>query len=423
MARKQRRKLKPPVLGRLVWAWLFSVGAFAGLVGVMAHALTSDDGVGRIALRVDRVETLAAASPPSSERLASSTVRGLRLGAPRLRDGGDDPKSVDGPEADDILDYPGEFPTTAKVIPIPEPDETEGDEVIITIAGGPAATSPSNASLETLTRTSVTPIADPDPALLRATPLGKVPKIGADGRAPVDFYAARFDAPRNQPRISIVLGGLGLNESLTERAIDELPPAISLSFAPYARNLDFWTQKARQAGHEVLIELPMEGYGDRNNALGAAGLLTERSPTENLQRLDWLMARFGGYAAATNYMGAKFSTDRAAIEPVLQQLAAAGVGYLDDTGAAGAAAAQTGVRHAVVTRMIPPGTDAAARERIKRELALLEAVAMKDGVAVGKTYAYATTIDELTAWAKTLGDKDIAIAPATAVMKRRYASR
>ena len=123
------------------------------------------------------------------------------------------------------------------------------------------------------------------------------------------------------PTVSLIVGGLGLNKALTERAIDDLPAEISLAFAPYAKDLDFWTEKARNAGHEVLIELPMENYSGDPTALGAAGLLTSRTPAENLQRLDWLMSRFGGYFAATNYQGGKFAANDEAMAPILARLA------------------------------------------------------------------------------------------------------
>ena len=58
--------------------------------------------------------------------------------------------------------------------------------------------------------------------------------------------------------MSLVLGGLGINYTHTRSAIDELPPEVTLSFAPHASGLQTWINRAREAGHEVLIELPLE---------------------------------------------------------------------------------------------------------------------------------------------------------------------
>ena len=202
-----------------------------------------------------------------------------------------------------------------------------------------------------------------------------------------------------------------------------MPPQVSLGFAPYAKDLEFWAEKARKAGHEVLIELPMEGYGESAQALGPAALLSARSAGENLQRLDWLMARFPGYFAATNYMGSKFSADKDAILPVLKRLQEAGVAYVDDTGAARGAAAQSGALVATVNRVIPAAPDESGRGAVRRELRAIERIAERDGAALAKTYAFDVTIEELAEWTHGFQKKGFVAAPASAVLPMRAINR
>ncbi len=403
----RRRRFKIPVISRLAWAW---TGAFLMVVSAGALILKasySGEGANRIALPVGQIERLARA--PREERLAAPAAP-IETGAVETT-----MESADEAGAGLTLIYPGEEETALL------DDEEESGEIVITIAGQRAqpALSPQAASLAAPARA----IPDPDPALLASTPLGEIPRIAPDGRAPLRYYARRFEGDGGAPRVAIIVGGLGLNSAVTERAIDELPADISLSFAPYAKDLEFWTEKARRAGHEVLIELPMEGYGGNAQALGAAALLSSRTPEENLQRLNWLMARFGGYVAATNYQGAKFSADGDAIAPVLRALKEAGVGYVDDTGAARRAGAQIGLPMASVTRIIPASADPQSVPAIRRELAALEQAAARDGAAIGKTYAYATTIDEIVAWSRTLEGKGLAAAPASGLLQAGAAAR
>jgi hypothetical protein len=424
----RRRRLRRPVLSRLTWAWLGAFGVFVALAAVFFRAATTGEGAERVALPVDQVETFARARDRDNARLASASPGAEeRIVAPGLRDNAGGPDTADvatGDDDDDRLtliypdasdqfaqneeNYAGEF------------DYADG-EVVIHIPGANrrAATQARAASLTLAGR----PIPDPDPALLRTTALGQTPRIGADGRKPVQFYARPYEGQRSMPKVAIIVGGLGLNAAVTERAIDDLPPEVSLSFAPYAKNLEFWTKKARDAGHEVLIELPMEGYGGNDQALGAAALLSSRTPQENLQRLDWLMARFGGYFAATNYLGAKFSADAEALSPVLVKLKESGVGYIDDTGAAQRTGGDMGVPIATVSRMIPAAADDDDIRAVRRELAALEQIATRDGAAIGKTYAYAATIDEIVAWSRGLEQKGIAQAPASALLRTAAASR
>lgn len=417
----RRRKYRPPVLSRLTLAWFGAFCALAILAGVFIHSASSERGPGRVALALDDIEFFAReqTKPATEEERLDSPPGGLRLSAPDLRTN-DIPQdsfasTEDGLETNDTLLYPEEFPSTNVI----ELDQPAGD-IVITINGArQGAAAPITASLTPVVKA----IPDPDPALLRTTPLGKIPRIAPDGRKAMTTYARPFENNQGSARIALIVGGLGLNTALTERAIDELPPEISLAFAPYAKDLDFWTHKARKAGHEVLIELPMEGYGESSQALGAAALLSSRTPQENLQRLDWLLARFGGYFAATNYMGAKFSSDTEALTPILKKLGDAGVAYIDDTGAARSAIAAAPVTWTTVNRMIPPSPDDSGRRAVRRELSALETIAARDGAALGKTYAYSATLDEIIKWAETINDKNLVAAPASSVLQARAATR
>lgn len=416
MATGKRRRLKAPVLSRLTFAWMsvaglvFAVSAFAIAPMVTGH------GGEKISLPVDGVETLARANEPAAP--TPSSDGGLRLAPPGVAEAPEQ-IAVIGDDISDILDYPAEFPT---VTAMDEPPMMNPDDVIITIAGGQNGVQrPTVASVQPVPR--ITAVADPHPDLLRATAFGKIPKIAPDGRKAMHFYRNGYEGSDGRPQVSVIVGGLGLNAQLTEQAIDKLPPEISLSFAPYAKDLEFWTEKARKAGHEVIIELPMESYGGDAEALGTAGLLTSRTPAENLQRLDWLMSRFGGYFAATNYLGAKLAADEEAFAPILARLREAGVAYIDDTGAALTLGPKVGAHVAAVDRVIPAALDDSARRRIRRELKSLTTLARREGSAMAKTYAYTVAIDEIAAWANDLADSEVALAPASAALPTRYASR
>lgn len=402
-------------------AWLSALGVAAVIIAGLTYSITSGKGPGRVSLSVDGMEriarhepSMAASQPPAANQTATGTT-GLRLAPPSLRDTGEAAmETIEGAEGEDFLLYPE------------EPDFADsGDhsgEIVITIAGAGSKATPVTAA--SLTRTRAAKIPGPDAALLRATPFGKAPRIGPDGRKAMHVYAAASPEPNGVPQIAIIVGGLGLNSTLTQRAIDELPAEISLAFAPYAKDLKFWTQKARDAGHEILIELPMEGYGANVDALGSAGLLTTQTREENLQRLDWLMSRFGGYFAATNYLGAKFSTQEEALGPILKKLSDAGVAYIDDTGAATISGGRRGGGIiASVNRIVPPAPDPSRRNAVRRELRALEQIAKRDGAALGKTYAYATTLDEITAWAEGLEDNGFVAAPASVVLQSQASGR
>jgi polysaccharide deacetylase 2 family uncharacterized protein YibQ len=247
------------------------------------------------------------------------------------------------------------------------------------------------------------------------TAAGDLPKIGPDGRTPAEAYARPFNAIAGTPRISLIVGGLGMTQKHTLAAINELPPEVTLSFVPYANDLQGWINKARAAGHEVLLELPMEAYDYPNVDSGPHTLLTSAKPEENLRRLNILMGKATGYFGVTNYQGARFATDAAAATPVMKVLKDRGLVFLHDGAAARSvlpqAADQTGLDFTVADRIVDAELSADA---IDRELLALEALSIQNGKAIGVGFAYPVTIEQFRIWAEGLKAKGYQLAPASA---------
>ena len=83
--------------------------------------------------------------------------------------------------------------------------------------------------------------AQPNEALLEDTAFGRLPIVGPDGRRPMDQYARPSSGARGV-RIAIVVSGLGLSQTGTQRAIAELPEEITLAFAASGYSLQRWMQ-------------------------------------------------------------------------------------------------------------------------------------------------------------------------------------
>src|SRR5262249_1901192 len=80
----------------------------------------------------------------------------------------------------------------------------------------------------------------PIPGLTQQGPNGPLPIIAANGMTPAQAYARPFTPQSNKPLLAVIIGGLGFNAAATTQAINELPPEITLSFVPYANNLQNW---------------------------------------------------------------------------------------------------------------------------------------------------------------------------------------
>ncbi|WP_436643961.1 divergent polysaccharide deacetylase family protein [Microbaculum sp. FT89] len=261
-----------------------------------------------------------------------------------------------------------------------------------------------------------TVVASLDTSLLESGPYGPLPVIDRDGRRAAEVYsAATGTISEEQPRIAILIGGMGLSITATEAAIDRLPREVTLAFAPYGDETDRLTSRARQSGHELALQVPLEPYDYPDNDPGPHTLLTGLSVDQNRDRLHWVMSRFTGYVGIVNYMGARFTASDQSLRPILGELRDRGLIYVDDGSSsrsvAGHIASEVGLPFAkadIVVDAVP------ARADIDAQLARLEDIARQKGVAVGVASGLPIAIDAIDAWADGLQGKGIVLIPASA---------
>ncbi|MCZ6496374.1 MAG: divergent polysaccharide deacetylase family protein [Alphaproteobacteria bacterium] len=257
----------------------------------------------------------------------------------------------------------------------------------------------------------------PDPALVEQTRLGPLPRVSADGRKAWQAYARPFDTGDRRPRLAIIVSGLGLSGAATEAAIQRLPGAVTLAFAPYAKGLAQWIALARAAGHEVLLDLPMEPVNFPANDPGPHTLLTSLTAEQNKVRLHWLLGRVTGYVGVVNRMGARFTTSETHVRPVLKELGQRGLLFVDSRSSlhsvAARMAAEVGLPRAINNRFIDAE---ASRAAIDTRLEEIERIAKTVGHAVGIGSPFPVTIDRLQRWALTLEGKGLVLAPVSALV-------
>lgn len=260
----------------------------------------------------------------------------------------------------------------------------------------------------------------PDPNLVEDSRDGPLPRIGKDGRKPWQVYARPFDVNDKRPRIALIISGLGQSTSGTDAAIQRLPGAVTLAFAPYAKNLDQWIAAARAAGHEALLTIPMEPLGYPENDPGPHTLLTTISDRDNRDRLLFLLSRFPGYVGVLNTMGARMTTAPQNLRPILEELRDRGLIFVDSRSSlrsvAASQATEIGLPRAINNRFIDIK---ASRQEIDQRLEELERIARESGAALGIGSPYPVTIERVALWVQELESKGLVLAPVSAVVDKQ----
>jgi polysaccharide deacetylase 2 family uncharacterized protein YibQ len=216
------------------------------------------------------------------------------------------------------------------------------------------------------------------------------------------FTPASLPVPRIPPAqtrraaVAIVIDDMGLDRRRSERTI-RLPATLSLAYLPYAPDLAAQTNAARQAGHEVLLHLPMEPLGQHDPGPGA--LRASLGEAENLRRLRAALAAVPGAVGVNNHMGSRFTEDAAALAPILAEIGARGLYFLDS---------RTSPRSLAYTTARELGLptlgrdvfldDSDAPEAIARQIAAMEARARRTGGVIAIGHPREATLAALEAW-------------------------
>ena len=347
-----------------------------------------------------------ASRSPASPSVRRS--RGKKNRPPKLR-----PTAEHGAKSEAKHDAPGEQKTVTII------DGSSGARHDVPIGSGDA---PGKAAAGTDAAPAM--MANIDPRLLEKSRYGMIPVV-ADGLKPFTVYAAEADRAKaaRMPTVSIVVGGLGVGAAKTTDAIMKLPAAVTLAFTPYGSDPGKLAERARAQRHEILLQVPMEPFDYPDNDPGPQTLLTTLSPDQNLDRLYWHLSRFQGYAGIANFMGARFVSADAVMQPIVREAAKRGLGYLDDGSAPRSVAASLAGAQSMPFAKADISIDAVpTAAEIDRALAKLEDLAKERGTAVGIASALPISIERIGAWIKTLDSHGIMLVPLTTAMLKSKSS-
>jgi hypothetical protein len=367
----------------------------------------------------------AAAAPASAPPVADAPPAAP---APTTQAAVSPPPAPSAPPAPAV---PPAAPATAPTTPAPAPGPaTSAAPAVAAPAAAPAAPRaaaatpppapepPPLAPAAAAPRAAPRPITPPDPALQEAGRHGTLPRIGADGRTSIRTYGREFDRRDTRPRVGIVVADIGLSASTTDDAIRRLPAGVTLALSPYAQRPAQAAERARERGMETLIAIPLEPTGYPLNDPGDRALLTGRGMAENLDQLDWSLARFQGYVGAIGVVagmrGERFAALPEAMAAVQDVMFRRGLLYIDPRPGVPSPARAWGRGVDVVL-----DEPARTRHEIDRRLGELEQLARERGSALALAGAPTPVLVEaIAAWAAGLDQRGVVLAPVSALIRR-----
>jgi hypothetical protein len=326
-------------------------------------------------------------------------------------------KPSDAPVSHDADPAPGK--TGGHDAPPAQPNQVAPGTKTVTIIDGKTGTRQEVVIPDPANGTGPTEAVTVDRKFLEMTPHGLIPKIAADGVRPAEAFARPVQPLAGKPgapRVALIIGGLGVSVSATSEAIAKLPGPVTLSFTPYGADIVSLVAQARGAGHEILLQVPMEPFDYPANDSGPQTLLTSLAPQQNIDRLYWLMSRFQGYVGLSNAMGARFTSSEQSFAPVLRETAKRGLIFVDDgsnpRSVAGQIASANNLPFAkadVIIDSVPTPAE------VDRALGRLEMAARERSVAVGFSSALPVSLDHIAKWAKAAASRGLLLVPITAV--------
>ncbi|MBO0663255.1 divergent polysaccharide deacetylase family protein [Jiella sp. MQZ9-1] len=255
----------------------------------------------------------------------------------------------------------------------------------------------------------------PDPALIEKSPYGPLPIRAADGRRPFDVYRGSWSG-KPATRIAIVVGGMGISQTGSMEAVDQLPKGVTFGFSPTGNSLDRWMHAARRGGHELLLQVPLEPFGYPSVNPGRGTFTVAQAAAGKFADLYAALGSMTNYVGVMNYMGGRFVGDKAAMDPFISELGRRGLMYFDDGSQPRSLGKDTalvdGVPAATANILLDDSQDPAA---IDKQLDTLENIARAQGSAIGVASAFEQSIETIAAWIPEAEKRGIEIVPVSAL--------
>ncbi|MDR2933699.1 MAG: divergent polysaccharide deacetylase family protein [Rickettsiales bacterium] len=224
--------------------------------------------------------------------------------------------------------------------------------------------------------------------------------------------------PKNGvPMIAIIIDDMGLDVIRSNRVLDIDAP-ITASYMAYAVNLQNQILRAKQAGKEVMMHIPMEAK-NRTHDEGPDVLKDNYSAEVLREIMRKQIKKSDAIIGVNNHMGSKFTDDFASMNAVLDVVKDAGLLFVDSKTSAKSVAVKVAdaLKLPNVARDIFLDNHPSEKE-VEQQLEMLERFAKRKGYAVAIGHPRDDTINVLKRWVGDVERRGFQIVPISAIIKK-----
>lgn len=230
------------------------------------------------------------------------------------------------------------------------------------------------------------------------------------------------DGVPRKPRIAVVIDDMGYDRIQSARAV-RLPVPVTLSYLPNAPDVGLQVRRARIAGHEIMLHLPMEA-NDRSQQPERVVLSVSDDDAILRDNLNRMLGRFGGFTGVNNHMGSRFTSDRRRMDVVLAELKSRGLFFLDSRtsgrSVGSESAEDVGIPYAVRDVFLDHDPDPGL---IRERIAETEEIAARFGQAIAIGHPRRTTMDLIGPWLAEIERRGFEVVPVATLLTRPQPKR
>lgn len=224
------------------------------------------------------------------------------------------------------------------------------------------------------------------------------------------FNLADIHSATEPGKIALIMTDLGLAKQTDDRAISDMPAAVTLAFSPYGKYSKDNAAAARKDGHKVVALIPMEPANYPKEDPGTLALLGRNSADQNQRNLTRIFAAVPQADGAMNFMGSRFLAAENNTDQVIKTLQSRKMTFVETpTTDKSMVKPVARARGAEITSVDIFIDDSASENDIRTQLGELERISRQRGVAVGVIHPYPLTFALLDNWLPTLENRNLAL--------------